>query len=459
MANVLIDENTMGSIANSIRGKTGGSERLKPRNMPDAIDSIPTGGGGSNADPDLPVRFFSYDGKLLYSYTVEELVQLGSFPPVPEVPGLVSDGWNWDFEDLTLGNGYIGAADIGPLYVTDDGATRIYIKLPDVSCTPIVEVDVLSNAEVALDWGDQSEIQILNTSNEWRKHTYAAPGEYVISLKRVNEEGYFYFEGDFGEGSGLVSERKSYFNENYAYHSIVRKIELGSNVAFGRYAFSTLTRLRYVTMGKIMTTIPQGAFERCNSLEMLTIPKGVTSLGKEACLECYGLKTLSLPPTLEEIKGAACQRCYNLENLVLPHHNLQTIEYRAFDTCYLVKELHFPESVEAVPEYCCSCMRGLRIVSFPGAKSIERGAFNGCYTLPNISIPAGVESIATQAFTSVPVETIYVFATTPPVLSESGALGDTGYDLVIYVPHGCLEAYQTAQYWSNYAGKMVEMPE
>ena len=29
-------------------------------------------------------------------------------------------------------------------------------------------------------------------------------------------------------------------------------------------------------MGKIMTTIPQGAFERCNSLEMLTIPKGVT---------------------------------------------------------------------------------------------------------------------------------------------------------------------------------------
>ena len=51
----------------------------------------------------------------------------------------------------------------------------------------------------------------------------------------------------------------------------------------------------------------------------------------------------------------------------------------------------------------------------------------------------------------------YMYATTPPTLSSIS--NKTGTDVqLIYVPNGCLEAYQTATNWSNYASKMVEMP-
>lgn len=50
MANVLIDENTMKAIGNSIRGKTGDSALILPADMPAAIDAIETGGGGAEID-------------------------------------------------------------------------------------------------------------------------------------------------------------------------------------------------------------------------------------------------------------------------------------------------------------------------------------------------------------------------------------------------------------------------
>ena len=51
----------------------------------------------------------------------------------------------------------------------------------------------------------------------------------------------------------------------------------------------------------------------------------------------------------------------------------------------------------------------------------------------------------------------YMYATTPPTLSSISNKTGTNVQL-IYVPNGCLEAYQGATNWSNYASKMVEMP-
>lgn len=47
MTKVLIDESTMQRIANSTRNKTGSKEKMFPSEIPDAIDSIKTGGGES----------------------------------------------------------------------------------------------------------------------------------------------------------------------------------------------------------------------------------------------------------------------------------------------------------------------------------------------------------------------------------------------------------------------------
>lgn len=46
MGKVLIDEGTLQRIANSTRNKTGSKEKMFPSEIPDAIDSIETGGNG-----------------------------------------------------------------------------------------------------------------------------------------------------------------------------------------------------------------------------------------------------------------------------------------------------------------------------------------------------------------------------------------------------------------------------
>ena len=124
MANVLVNGKTLKAIADAVRARGGTSDLMKPGEIPDAVSRIPSGGNG--ADMSLPVRFFDYDGTLLYSFSLEELAGLERLPDLPFHEGLVCTGWNWTLEDLKKTNREMNVA---PQYVTDDGATRIYVSL------------------------------------------------------------------------------------------------------------------------------------------------------------------------------------------------------------------------------------------------------------------------------------------------------------------------------------------
>ena len=62
MANVLIEENTLTDIANSIRAKTGTTEKMLPSDMPALIEGITGGGSGDSSDILKYVTFMSEDG-------------------------------------------------------------------------------------------------------------------------------------------------------------------------------------------------------------------------------------------------------------------------------------------------------------------------------------------------------------------------------------------------------------
>ena len=102
MRNILVEQGTMAAIADSIRERGGTDGRMKPAAMPQAILDIPAGGTG--ADESLPVRFFDYDGTLLYSYSLEELQGMAALSELPAHEGLVCQGWNWSLEGLKAVN-------------------------------------------------------------------------------------------------------------------------------------------------------------------------------------------------------------------------------------------------------------------------------------------------------------------------------------------------------------------
>ena len=216
------------------------------------------------------VNFLDYDGTILYSYTAAEFAALSSMPANPTHDGLTAQGWNWSLANAKAYVAKYGKLNIGQMYITDDGKTRIYIHLEEGRTSPVLSV--CPNGTVDIDWGDGTIHDTLTGSSTstavyTSAHNYVTPGDYVIQLTVT---------GSMGFGSnGLLVYASGSDNRNRVYKNAIQKVELGSGV----------------------TSISNSAFNYCYSLSSITIPDGVTIIGGYAFQNCYGVAHLYFLPT------------------------------------------------------------------------------------------------------------------------------------------------------------------
>ena len=258
-------------IADAIRGKTGSSATIVADDFPTAIASIPTGGGSATIEPlsvtangtytapsgvdgyspitvnvpknavtttEVPnstgtalyinstgrsgddVRFIDYDGTVLYSYSASEFANLTAMPANPTHTGLTSQGWNWSLADAKAQVTATGTCDIGQMYVTDDGKTRIYISLVD-SARLSPYLGICLNGTVVVDWGDNTATDTLTgaslTTVITAQHTYASTGDYVITL--TISIGTFAIYGASGPGSYLLTRNGTSLSSQRCYQN------------------------------------------------------------------------------------------------------------------------------------------------------------------------------------------------------------------------------------------------
>ena len=246
------------TVSDAIQAKAGTEGPFVfPDGFVSAISAIQTGGGGVGAAPSAKwsdVTFIDYDGTVLYSYSLTEVQALTELPALPTHDGLVCQGWNWTLDAIKAMNRPVT---VGAMYITDDGATRLHIRITTVGrmTVPLYIGQTVANG-ISIDWGDGSAVETLaGTGNKNTTHTYAKPGDYTISL--MPDDGCTL---SFGSNSNSYCVMGSTGNYGKVYCNMLQDVSIGKNVkSIGGYAFLN-----------------------CYSLASITIPDGVTSISDHA---------------------------------------------------------------------------------------------------------------------------------------------------------------------------------
>ena len=302
------------SVADAIRTKGGTSAQLAfPSGFVSAINAISTGGGGEPVT-EKQINFIDYDGTILHSYTASEWASVTALPSNPSHTGLTSQGWNWTKAEIDAQLTDVPDGDIfvGQMYVTDDGKTRLYCHFEEGRLHPYLGIGL--NGTVVVDWGDNSATATLTgtglTTAQVADHVYASGGDYMITLTVTSGSAQIY-----GNSSTTFLLRKSGSSSSYdtrVYSNSLVKVQLGTDIGIGNYAFLSCTALASITIPSGVTSIGTDAFSGCYSLASITIPSGVTGISSNAFRSCYSLASITIPSGVTNIYAGAFNNDYGL---------------------------------------------------------------------------------------------------------------------------------------------------
>lgn len=417
-----------------------GDSNLLAKNIKNGVSIFGVNGSYNGPEDDITdaVRFFDYDGTILYSYSKDQFLALSTMPANPSHTGLVAQGWNWTLADAQDYVTEWGFLDIGQMYITTSGDTEIDIKLL-VRLNPYLRLAVNGTAEI--DWGDGSTVNTITgtslTSAINTQHTYSTSGNYTITIHVINGSFSFYGTSTYY----LLHNNSSSGNNNRVFANCIQAVRLGNNVKVGNYAFYYCSSLNYITMpifSSENTTFGSNPFGYCYGLKHLTIPNNVTNIS--TIQYCYGLKTISLPKSLTALGGSAFSNDYSLQSLmipsssftpdsafrgsqnstlnnmlrlIIPHQNLKqiiseyildlsgktTIPNEYFGSILNLLTANIPNTITSIGSYAFYNCQLLTSVTLPSSiSSIGSSTFSNCYSLESINIPTNVTSIGSSAF-------------------------------------------------------------
>lgn len=331
------------------------------------------------------VNFYDYDGTIVYSYSASDFANLSAMPDNPTHQGLTAQGWNWTLADAKAQVAVSGFLDIGQMYTTSDGKTRLYITLQEGRLYPRLYLNQSVGRGVIVNWGDGSaEETISGTGVKSAYHLYPSAGDYVITLDVTS--------GTMLLGGGSTSSAVFSGDPLNYYRSILKKIELGKSAGINTYGLYSLYSVQSVSVPSTATSI--GSLYYCSSMRYITIPSGAVMDSFRASTSLCGVS--------------------------------------------------FPKSVTIGSNTFHSC-QAVRRVSVPHLTAIPDGMFNTTTSITKLVIPSTVTSIGASAFYNCTGMIEYHFkSTTPPAVANANAFTNVPTDCKIYVPSGSLSAYTSA---------------
>lgn len=359
------------------------------------------------------VNFYDYDGKRLYSYTKSEFSELTYLPENPTHAGLTSQGWNWNMLDCRDYLAIYDKLNVGQTYITDDGATRIYIELTGERLSPYLGFAI--NGTATVNWGDGTASTVTGTTyttNVYTQHNYAHTGKYVISISSTEK---IYFVGSSTMSRVLVKS-STVSNEDQIYLNCIKRVEFGSNI----------------------NVISDYAFFNCRCLKDLIIPKGITSIGRSSFRWCCSIKFISLSNTIDCLgavnDGMTFLSCGSLERVIITP-GLVNMWTSCFQYCYSLSDIILFDGINIAGDgnfaYCYS----LSSIIPPKNKGLNKWTFQWCY---------GMKYYDLSHFTTV------------VTLNNTDCFEGIPSDCKIIVPDDLYSSWIAANNWSTYASNIIK---
>lgn len=405
------------------------------------------------------ILFFDYDGKILYSFDRHTFLSLNDMPINPVHPGLISRGWNWSLERAKAYVKKYGNLDIGQMYSTTDGKTRLYVNI----CTESLlnyTFPLLAKGNIKIDWGDGESSEYSVTSGDTldttifnelvnhgicelldgeyydgsilnASHKYKEKGHYVISIDAsygkivfVNLHGDL---GDITEGPWVGDD------DAFIYKAAVEKIEIGDNTIIGDFAFSYFRNLKTALIPYNCEIVGACAFSYCNSLYALVIPNSLNRISSYF-FSIYGRNSvymndtvfISLPESLNELGGGAFYGLASLVHITIPDSitKIENIIYHnepdsPFYSCLHLSYIVIPDDVKSINDKLFANCESLTSIALPlHLTSIGSKAFLDCSSLRQIELEESITSIGNNAFDGCSALSYIETPSKIPVISE-----------------------------------------
>ncbi len=386
------------------------------------------------------INFWDYDGTLLYAWTLAELTTKTELPPLPSHDGLVCQGWNWTLADIKDAGREL---DIGALYITDDGKTRLYVDVDTETWDDFVLNYWQSNINTTtVDWGDGTTPETKNASS-WieHRHVYASSGSYVITMS--------------------VKESKT------------MKLGNGSNgrmlIANGETDMGRCAMLTKVYIGERVTYITEQSFHGCVQLQSVSVPSGVLCEVWRTFENATQLRVITATFSTSLIQSF--YKCSNLRAIAsakgttMSSNDPYTLSYTAvrqanFDISsgILARSLeraHIKTVNGVVGEFePCSLLK----VTIPAdATTFKTAAFQDDFSLRKVECLGNIASIPAQTFQRCYALRYVDFThcTAVPTLANVNAFDQTHPQLEIRVSASLADAWKAATNWSSLADHIV----
>ena len=221
------------------------------------------------------------------------------------------------------------------------------------------------------------------------------------------------------------------------------------------YAFNECTNLSSITIPDSVTSIGKHAFYNCTNLVSIDLGNGIKTISSYAFYNCSSLASITIPEGITSIGSSVFYGCKSLTSITIPE-GVTSIGFNMFSDCESLTSITIPNSVTYIGNSALYRCTSLTSVTIPDSvTSIDRAVFMYCTSLTEITIPDSVTSIGGSVFYGCTrLTSVYCKATTPPA-GNSDMFKNNASARKIYVPMASVEAYKSADGWSDYADAIV----